>query len=316
MSGQFVTDGVSNLPAGAPGVSWCYANINPDGSIGGLLALDWSTLDSNKYSYIQPQLAPPLDSFPVNIQAMTAAPSAVPPDPAEHRVNCVTETFDDIKEVWQMKYFESKGCWNGLSTYKDASSNNGFLKMHIFNDSSLPYPCPIARIDSKKAYSNAYIETSFKLGGIGPDYSGLVYAFYTDSMNKNVTLHANEIDVEIVAFGDSARQWFPNSVQLGFWEPFHYFYQHFAHFGPYPLATEFVKYGIRWNNDTIDFFINGVPVYSSSLFDTSVGYTQAEKVIFSLWDGTPYPGFSAPINWKAAKIDNYRMDIDYVKICV
>lgn len=315
MSGQFVTDGVNSLPAGAPGVSWCYANINPDGGIGGILAIDWATVDSNKYSYIESQLAAPLDSFPVNIEAITAAPTVVPPDPAEHRVNCVTETFDDILEVWQMKHFESNGCWNGLSTYKDAE-NNGFLKMHIFNDSSLPYPCTVARIDSKKAYRNAYVETSFKLGGIGPDYSGLVYAFYTDSMNKNITLHANEIDVEIVAYGDSSRQWFPNSVQLGYWKPFHYFYQHFAHFGPYNVDTEFIKYAIRWNNDTIDFFINGSPVYSSALYDTSVGYTQAEKVIFSLWDGTPYPGFSRPINWKAPKKDNYRMDIDYVKICV
>jgi len=314
MNGEFFSDGVNNIPSGGLGVSWCYSSINPESAIEGILGIDWKTVDNNKFSYIQPQLAPPLDSFTVSIVSQTGAPTITPPNPAENRVKCVTESFDDIEEVWQMKLFESKGCWDGLTTYK--SGGNGFLKMKIFNETTFPYPCTIARIDSKVAYRNAYVESRFKIGGIGPDFAGLVYAFYSDSMNKNVTLHANEIDVEIVGYGNEGRRWTPGTVQLGYWEPFYYAYQHFAQVGPYDLSNSYVTYAYRWNNDTIDFFINGSPVYSSTLFDVSVGYTQAQKIIFSLWDGSPYPDFSAKIDWKGKRKSDYRMDIDYVKICV
>lgn len=186
--------------------------------------------------------------------------------------------------------------------------NGGYLKMLMTKE------CSSSRIDSKVFYQNAYVEARMKIGGQGPQFSGPVYAFYSDGFLTPGGNHANEIDVEIVGYGNPGRSWSKNTAQLGFWEPDYPMYQHFVHDGPYNLE-EFNVYAFQWNYDTVDFFVNGVLTYSSSLFDASVKYTQPQKVIFSLWDGSPYPDFSAAIDWNSPKASQYTMTVDYVKIC-
>jgi len=186
--------------------------------------------------------------------------------------------------------------------------NGGYLNLHVTKS------CPTSRIDSKVFYQNAYVETRFKIGGQGPDFSGLVYAFYTDGIVKPNNKHADEIDIEIVGYGNPGRGWGDKTAQLGFWEPGYELYQHLTNYGPLKLE-EFNTYAVQWNYDTVDFFINGVKAYSSSQFDASIGYVQPQKVIYSLWDGTPYPDFSAPMNWNSPRAGDFNMVVDYVKIC-
>jgi hypothetical protein len=140
--------------------------------------------------------------------------------------------------------------------------------------------CSSSRIDSKVAYRNAYVEARMKIGlsSAGP------------------------------------RAWYKNTAQLGYWMPNYPMYQHFVHDGPYNLE-EFNVFAFQWNYDTVDFFVNGVKTYSSTLFDQSVGYTQAQQVIFSLWDGSPYPDFSAAMDWNSPMASKFTMTVDYVKIC-
>jgi hypothetical protein len=177
--------------------------------------------------------------------------------------------------------------------------------------------CSTVRLDSNNYYTNAYVETKFKIGGQGPDFSGPIYSFYTDGIALHNGLHANEIDVEIVGNGNSApdRGWFKDSVQLGMWVPDYALKQYYINHGSYDMTNNFIKYAFQWNYNTIDFFINDQFVYSSSQYQPVMGYTQPEKIIYSLWDGSPYPDFSKPMNWNSPQASNYKMIIDYVTIC-
>jgi hypothetical protein len=95
MNGQLTTNGVNDLPAGKVGISWCYDSLNPDHSvIGGVVGLDWTTVDLNKMSYIASSLAPPLDAIQVVIP--TAAPVKNPTNAAQGRFNCVQEDFNTL----------------------------------------------------------------------------------------------------------------------------------------------------------------------------------------------------------------------------
>jgi len=221
------------------------------------------------------------------------------PSLGQSRTNCVQENFDTIN----FQYFDAVSCPGGMSIL-----SGGYLNLHVTQD------CSASRLDSKVFYQNAYVETRFKIGGQGPDFSGLVYAFYTDGIVKPNNKHADEIDVEIVGYGNPGRGWAPKTAQLGFWEPGYDLFQHFIQDGPLNL-DEFNTYAVQWNYGTVDFFINGVKRFSSSQFDTSIGYVQPQKVIYSLWDGTPYPDFSAAMNWNSPRAKDYNMVIDYVKIC-
>lgn len=177
--------------------------------------------------------------------------------------------------------------------------------------------CSAVRLDTTEYFTNAYVETKFKIGGQGPDFSGPVYSFYSDAVTLYNGLHANEIDVEIVGYGNPApdRGWFENSVQLGIWVPNYPLKQYFINQGSYDMANNFIKYAFQWNYNTVDFFINDQYVYSSSKYQPTIGYTQPEKVIYSLWDGSPYPDFSNAINWNSPQASNFKMIIDYVTIC-
>jgi len=312
--GQFTSDGLSELTANQLGLSWSYSAVNADFPVlGGLLAADWQSVNMKKLSYIDQSFGNPLDnipntfptSIPMNYPTENpTTPVTVPPSNGvpviQPRGTCVQEDFSSMN----FRYFSVAGCQSEMSILP-----GGYLNMHISQS------CPNTRIDSNQFYQNAYVETSFKIGGMGPDFSGVVYAFYSDGIVKPNGLHADEIDVEIVGNGNPGRGWALNTMQLGVWVPNYAFNQYLINLGPYDMVNNFVTYAFQWNYDAIDFFINGQYVYSSSLYQASMGYTQAQKVIFSLWDGTPFPDFSQRMNWNSPRAADFKMIIDYVKIC-
>jgi hypothetical protein len=55
MGGDFNNDGTSDLAAGKKGISWTYWSWNPNsGDTGGILADDWTTVNTAKLTYLQP----------------------------------------------------------------------------------------------------------------------------------------------------------------------------------------------------------------------------------------------------------------------
>lgn len=55
MGGDFNNDGTSDLAAGSKGISWTYWSWNPNsGDTGGILADDWTTVNTAKLTYLQP----------------------------------------------------------------------------------------------------------------------------------------------------------------------------------------------------------------------------------------------------------------------
>jgi beta-glucanase (GH16 family) len=223
------------------------------------------------------------------------------PVPAiQPRGTCIQEDFSTLN----FNYFTAKACPQQMSIL-----NGGYLNLHMVQS------CSNVRIDSKNFFSNAYVEARMKLGGQGPDFSGVVYAFYSDGIITPGGNHADEIDVEIVGNGNPGRGWFQNSAQLGVWVPNYVSKQYLTNVGSYDFASDFHVFAFQWNQDVVDFFIDGEYRYSSSMYEPSIGYTQPEKVIFSLWDGTPFPDFSKPMNWGSPQAKNFNMIIDYVKIC-
>ncbi|MBV9627887.1 MAG: cellulase family glycosylhydrolase, partial [Xanthobacteraceae bacterium] len=55
MGGDFNNDGTSGLAAGKKGISWTYWSWNPNsGDTGGILADDWTTVNTAKLTYLQP----------------------------------------------------------------------------------------------------------------------------------------------------------------------------------------------------------------------------------------------------------------------
>ena len=314
MNGQFVSDGVSELTSGQLGLSWSIAAVNADYAVTGLLTLpNWQSVDMYKLAYLTNSFGKTLNSkikanFPTSTPANYpspepfAEPTPQPVPVINPRATCVTENFDSLN----FQYFSPTGCGGQMSILP-----GGYLQLLMVPS------CSNVRLDSKSYYSNAYVETKFKIGGQGPDFSGPVYSFYSDAMTPYNGLHANEIDVEIVGNGNPApdRGWFQNSVQLGIWVPNYALKQYFINQGTYDMSDNFVKYAFQWNYNTVDFFINDQYVYSSSKYQPSLGYMQPEKIIYSLWDASQYPDFSQPINWNSPQASNFKMIIDYVTIC-
>jgi chitinase len=55
LSGDLNTDGVKDIPAGNEGISWTYWSWNPNsGDTGGILKGDWSSVETNKITKLQP----------------------------------------------------------------------------------------------------------------------------------------------------------------------------------------------------------------------------------------------------------------------
>lgn len=84
MEGEYLADGASYLPPGHLGLSWSYQQVAPYGPVGGILDLDWQTIQSSKTAFLQPIMAPlfqPADPSgpykpPANVSWVHPSPSA------------------------------------------------------------------------------------------------------------------------------------------------------------------------------------------------------------------------------------------------
>ena len=87
IDGDFNLDGTRELGSGQMGMSWTYWSLNPNsGDTGGILADDWTTVNTSKMAAIQASLAPLIGSgaaptqtmtFPVNLSAAASGPVTV-----------------------------------------------------------------------------------------------------------------------------------------------------------------------------------------------------------------------------------------------
>ena len=78
MNGDFTLSGTNSLTSGQKGVSWTYWSLNPDsGDTGGILKDDWTTVDTNKMSYLKSSLAPLIGS-PSGTGTTTPTPTPAP----------------------------------------------------------------------------------------------------------------------------------------------------------------------------------------------------------------------------------------------
>ena len=268
------------------------------------------TSQSSTYSSCVP-VAPSVAPI-ISPPSTQPAPAGTPPSPprapnapvntppvANARGTCIREDFNSLN----FQYFTATSCAPQMSILP-----GGYLQMQMVQS------CSAVRIDSNQRYENAYVEASFKIGGQGPDFRGVIYAFYSSGDVQQNGNHANEIDVEILGYGNQPR-WFQNSAQLGVWDPRYPLEQYVLNHPVNGMADGFVKYAFQWNYGTVDFFINDQKVFSSSPSVNTIGYTQAENIIFSLWDGTPFPQWSSAMNWGSPQVSNYRVIIDYITIC-
>ncbi len=87
IDGDFNLDGTRELGSGQMGMSWTYWSLNPNsGDTGGILADDWTTVNTSKMAAIQASLAPLIGSgtaptqvmtFPVNLSSVPNGPVTV-----------------------------------------------------------------------------------------------------------------------------------------------------------------------------------------------------------------------------------------------
>jgi hypothetical protein len=247
-----------------------------------------STYTSNGYisiSFTANVNTPLISGITVTSASTTPAPTTAPSS------TCKSVLWTEDFSSSTLTNFQIWNCARGIS------AANGWLTLQLING------CGGSIIRSKNAYSSGYSEAVVQLGGQGADYSGLVYTFITQS-DTSLT-NPDEIDLEILGknTGQVQTNWYINGSSQGV---------NGKNYNGYSMVTQSVKFGLRWNSSVAEWYINDVMVRNKT---GSPYFSKPQYVWSSIWDGSGVSSWAGTANWATGPTSNYKMKIDYIKMC-
>jgi hypothetical protein len=213
----------------------------------------------------------------------------IPPGPPPTHGNCfLFENFTSFPN----NNFEVANCPGNIFV------ENGTLAVRMTQ------MCPFTTMSSLQALSSGYVETSLKIGGQGPNYNGVVYAFYLQSDDLS-NGGVDEMDFEWLGnpkwFNQVQTNFFVNGVGAALNEQ--YFFETVS-------DGSFNKYAFRFDSNMIEYFIN------DELVRTVHRHTNKSfRIKSSVWDGSSVSAWAGTVNWSSPAVNNFKLNIEYILAC-